>query len=152
MRRSLPWVSAFLLSASLCSAAETSTSTGGSTSRQGTRPTDPAKKTSGTTAPTASETPRKKSSSGSKSAGASGEKLKSEDERFAAARKAAAEDPKVVELREKADASKNDESAGRLMRSYLRALYGKMRTLEPSLEERINLTEAAALKAAGKPE
>jgi hypothetical protein len=38
------------------------------------------------------------------------------------------------------------------MRAYLRALYGKMRALEPSLEERINLTEAAALKAVSKPE
>lgn len=57
-----------------------------------------------------------------------------------------------MELREKADAAKNDESSARLMRSYLRTLYGRMRTLEPSLEERINMTEAAALKAVGKAE
>ena len=152
MRRSLPWVSAFFLSASFCSAAETSPAPGSSTTRQGTRSTETSKKTSGTTAPVVSESTKKKSASGSKSTAGAGEKLKTEDERFAAARKAAAEDPKVVELREKADAAKNDESAGRLVRSYLRALYGKMRTLEPSLEERINLTEAAALKAVGKPE
>jgi hypothetical protein len=76
----------------------------------------------------------------------------SEDERFAQARKAASEDPKIVELREKADLAKSEEAGTKAMRAYLRALYGKMRTLEPSLEERINLTEAAALKAVSKSE
>jgi len=53
----------------------------------------------------------------------------------------------VADLRAKVDASKNDESANKAMRSYLKALYGKMRSIEPSLEERINMTEAAALRA-----
>lgn len=75
-----------------------------------------------------------------------------EDERFANARKAASEDPKIVELKEKADLAKTQEAGARAMRAYLRALYGKMRTLEPSLEERIDLTEAAALKAISKGE
>jgi hypothetical protein len=75
-----------------------------------------------------------------------------EDERFNIARKTASEDPKVKELREKADQAKNEDSGSKAMRAYLRALYGKMRALEPSLEERINLTEAAALKAVSKPE
>ena len=76
----------------------------------------------------------------------------SEDERFNIARKTAAEDPKVKELREKADQAKNEDTGSKAMRAYLRALYGKMRSLEPTLEERINLTEAAALKAVSKPE
>lgn len=71
----------------------------------------------------------------------------SEDERFTAARKAAAEDPKVAELRAKTDSAKTDEAAHRAMRSYLKALYSKMRALEPTLEERIDMTEAAALRA-----
>jgi hypothetical protein len=71
----------------------------------------------------------------------------SEDERFTAARKAASEDPKVAELRAKTDAAKTDEAANRAMRAYLKALYSKMKTLEPSLEERIDMTEAAALRA-----
>jgi len=71
----------------------------------------------------------------------------SEDERFTSARKAAYEDTRVAELRVKVDASKNDESANKAMRAYLKALYGKMRSIEPSLEERINMTEAAALRA-----
>ena len=79
-------------------------------------------------------------------------KAGSEDERFANARKAAAEDPKILELREKADLAKTEEAGTRAMRAYLRALYGKMRALEPRLEERISLTEAAALKAVSKAE
>ena len=76
----------------------------------------------------------------------------SEDERFANARKAASEDPKVLELREKADLAKTGEAGSKAMRAYLKALYGKMRTLEPSLEDRIDLTESAALKAVSKSE
>ncbi len=79
-------------------------------------------------------------------------KAGSDDERFANARKTAAEDPKVLELREKADLAKTEEAGSKAMKAYLRALYAKMRVLEPSLEERINLTEAAALKAVTKAE
>ena len=153
MRRSLPWVFAYLLSACLCIAAETPSSSGGSTSRSGTRSSpEGSKKTPVSGQGASTESTKKKSSSTTKASGAPNEKLKTEDERFAAARKAASEDPKVIELREKADAAKGDESGNKLMRSYLRALYGKMRSLEPGLEERINLTEAAALKATGKAE
>ncbi|RFC45085.1 MAG: hypothetical protein DVB28_000752 [Verrucomicrobia bacterium] len=77
-----------------------------------------------------------------------GEKAgKTEDERFTVARKAAYEDSRVSELRAKVDSSKSDETANKAMRSYLKALYGKMRSIEPPLEERINMTEAAALRA-----
>jgi hypothetical protein len=99
-------------------------------------------------APAAAE-PVKRKATSSKSAAS---KAGTEDERFANARKAASEDPKVVELKEKADLAKTQDAGARAMRSYLRALYGKMRTLEPSLEERIDLTEAAALKAVSKGE
>lgn len=71
---------------------------------------------------------------------------KTEEERFEAARKTAAEDAKIAELRTKAEASPNNAESNRLMRSYLHSLYGKMRTLEPTLSERIDLTEKAALK------
>ncbi len=71
---------------------------------------------------------------------------KTEDERFIFARKTASEDPKVIELRSKADAAIKDAEVARLTRAYLRTLYGKMRTLEPTIKERIDLTEAAALR------
>jgi len=75
------------------------------------------------------------------------DKLAAEDERFSVARKAASEDPRIVELRAKADAAKTDEASSKALRSYFRALYEKMREISPALEERINLTETAALRA-----
>jgi hypothetical protein len=76
----------------------------------------------------------------------SAEPTKTEEERFEAARQTATDDPKISDLRKKAEASPNNAESNRLMRAYLRSLYGKMRTLEPSLAERIDLTEKAALK------
>jgi outer membrane biosynthesis protein TonB len=96
-------------------------------------PTDP--KTEAKPAP-------KKAASKDKAA----EAPKTEQERFEAARKAAAEDARIAELRTKAEASANNAESHRLMRAYLRSLYGKMRSLEPTLSERIDLTEKAALK------
>ncbi|NBV87015.1 MAG: hypothetical protein EBS01_12315, partial [Verrucomicrobia bacterium] len=75
------------------------------------------------------------------------DKSLSEDEKFNAVRKEASEDPKVSDLRAKADAAKTDDAANKAMRLYLHALYEKMRELAPNLEERINLTESAANKA-----
>ncbi|MEY5027228.1 MAG: hypothetical protein RLZZ244_2756 [Verrucomicrobiota bacterium] len=86
----------------------------------------------------------KKSASKEKSAPA--EAPKTEDERFQLLMKTASEDPKVVELRAKADSATDNAEADRLTRAYLRTLYGKMRTLDPQLKDRINLTEAAALR------
>lgn len=77
---------------------------------------------------------------------------KTEQERFELARKNASEDPKISELRTKAEAHSNDAESARLMRAYLRSLYGKMRSLEPTLLERIDLTEAAALKLVPSPD
>lgn len=134
----------------LLKAAETPAS-GGSAQKPGTRPAEGAKKSAPPAQPQGAagvETTRRKAPAAKPSAAKAG----TEDERFAIARKTAAEDPKVVELREKADLAKNEEAGAKAMRAYLRALYGKMRALEPSLEERISLTEAAALKAVSKSE
>ena len=150
MRRILSSALLLTLSASLLHAAESSAPSSGS-QKPGNRPTEGAKKSStpGQTPSTpATEATKRKTPAAKPPAVKAG----SEDERFANARKAAAEDPKILELREKADLAKTEEAGSKAMRSYLRALYGKMRTLEPSLEERINLTEAAALKAVSKSE
>ena len=66
---------------------------------------------------------------------------------FTQTRQHASEDPKVAELRAKADEAKSKEAANLATQAYLKSLYSKMRTLEPSLKGRIDLTEAAALKA-----
>jgi hypothetical protein len=153
MRRILTSALLLIVSASLSQAAESSAPSSGS-QKSGNRSTEGAKKSTSPTpgqgagGASGTETPKKKAPV-TKPAPA---KTGTEDERFANARKAAAEDPKVVELREKADLAKTEEAGTKAMRAYLRALYGKMRTLEPSLEGRINLTEAAALKAVSKQE
>jgi len=90
----------------------------------------------------------KKSSKDSKEKPASADRPPAtEDERFSAARTAASEDKVVSDLRAKADTAKTQEAATRTMRAYMRGLYSKMRAIEPSLQERINMTEAAALRA-----
>ena len=155
MRRILSSALLLTLSASLLHAAESSAPSSGS-QKSGNRSAEGAKKSpapapaqaAGNTGSTATDATKRKTPSAKPAAPKAG----SEDERFAIARKAAAEDPKILELREKADLAKTEEAGSKAMRAYLRALYGKMRTLEPSLEERISLTEAAALKAVSKSE
>jgi hypothetical protein len=153
MRRILTSALLLIVSASLSQAAESSAPSSGS-QKSGSRSTEGAKKSTSSTSSqgaggaSGTETQKKKAPVAKPAPAKTG----TEDERFANARKAAAEDPKVVELREKADLAKTEETGTKAMRAYLRALYGKMRTLEPSLEGRINLTEAAALKAVSKQE
>jgi hypothetical protein len=153
MRRILTSALLLIVSVSLSQAAESSAPSSGS-QKSGSRSTEGAKKSTSSTpsqgagGASGTETQRKKAPVAKPAPAKAG----TEDERFANARKAAAEDPKVVELREKADLAKTEEAGTKAMRAYLRALYGKMRTLEPSLEGRINLTEAAALKAVSKQE
>jgi len=151
-------VSVSLISVSLSGAAEPAAPAAGS-QKSGKRPAEGEKKPTGagqqapsTGTPSATEPAKRKTSSSSASAKPAAPKAGTEDERFANARKAAAEDPKILELREKADVAKTEEAGSKAMRAYLRALYGKMRALEPGLEERIGLTEAAALKAVSKGE
>ena len=62
-------------------------------------------------------------------------------------RQQAFEDAKVAELRTKADEAKSKEAANSATKAYLKTLYSKMRSLEPSLKARVDMTEAAALKA-----
>lgn len=69
-----------------------------------------------------------------------------EDELFAQVRQQASEDAKVTELRTKADEAKSKEAASSATKAYLKSLYSKMRSLEPSLKARVDMTEAAALK------
>ena len=153
MRRILTSALLLLLSASLTHAAESSAPSSGS-QKSGNRSTEGAKKSpSPSPAPSTSNTPGAESTKRkAPAAKPAAVKAGSEDERFANARKAAAEDPKILELREKADVAKTEEAGSKAMRAYLRALYSKMRALEPGLEERIGLTEAAALKAVSKGE
>ncbi len=74
-----------------------------------------------------------------------------ENSRFEAARALAFEDGAVKKLREKAENVTGDAEGTKALKDYLKALYGKMRSLEPTLKERIDLTEAAALRQLERP-
>jgi hypothetical protein len=64
---------------------------------------------------------------------------------FQAAKKKALEDQHVQELQAKADSAMGDEAKAASKR-YYKALYDKMREVDPSVKDRIDRTEAATLK------
>ena len=66
------------------------------------------------------------------------------------AKRKAQEDSRVQDLKEKADNVADEAEARKAMRAYNRALFEKMRKLDPSIKERIDGTEAALLKRLGE--
>jgi hypothetical protein len=65
------------------------------------------------------------------------------------AKRKAMEDSRVQDLKEKADNVADEAEAQKAMRAYNRALFEKMRKLDPSIKERIDGTEAALLRRLG---
>jgi len=70
---------------------------------------------------------------------------------FLAAKAKALQDEHVKELQAKADEASGD-NAKTASRRYYKALYGKMREIDPSLNDRIDRTEAAALRRVEREE
>jgi len=68
-----------------------------------------------------------------------------ESSRFQAAKAKALEDQHVMDLQAKADESTGDDARA-ASRRYYRALYDRMREIDPSLNDRIDRTEAATLR------
>jgi hypothetical protein len=66
------------------------------------------------------------------------------------ARKRALEDPDVQALKQKADAATDPDEGRRALRAYNKALFDKMRSLEPSVKDRINAIEAGVMKRLGE--
>lgn len=64
---------------------------------------------------------------------------------FQAAKTKAMEDQHIQDLQSKADAATGDD-AKVAMRRYYRALYDKMRDIDPSIKDRIDRTEAATMR------
>lgn len=81
---------------------------------------------------------------------ASIEALDAERERFQAAREKALQDPGVRELQDKADTALEEEPHRAALKAYYKALYGKIRELDPSLKERADALEAKALENASR--
>lgn len=61
----------------------------------------------------------------------------------------AAADEKVAALKQKAEAAPTEDEGRKDLRAYNKALFQKMRTLEPSLKGRVDRMEAAVLKQLG---
>jgi hypothetical protein len=62
----------------------------------------------------------------------------------------AAADEKVAALKQKAEAAPTEEEGRKDLRAYNKALFQKMRALDPSLKARIDRMEAAVLKQLGE--
>jgi hypothetical protein len=70
--------------------------------------------------------------------------------KFTEAKTKAMEDAEIQELKLKADTAPTEEEARKAMRSYNKALFRKMRSLDPSIKERIDATEAAIMRRLGE--
>ncbi len=66
--------------------------------------------------------------------------------RFDQAKAKASADPEVMELKAAADSAVSEEDTRSAQRAYNKALFGKMRKIDGTLDERINSMEAAILK------
>jgi hypothetical protein len=64
---------------------------------------------------------------------------------FQAAKTKALEDQHIQDLQNAADSASGDD-AKTAMRRYYKALYDKMRDIDPSIKDRIDRTEAASLR------
>jgi hypothetical protein len=73
------------------------------------------------------------------------EEEEEESSRFQAAKTKAMQDPHLQELQSKADSAIGDE-ARVATRRYYKALYSKMRAIDPSLSDRIDRTEEATMR------
>ena len=72
-----------------------------------------------------------------------------EDARYDYAKARAVNDQSILNLKDKADSATTEEEGRKDLRAYNRALFEKMRKLEPSISERIDRMETAVLKRLG---
>ncbi|MEO8354090.1 MAG: hypothetical protein ABI680_20370 [Chthoniobacteraceae bacterium] len=69
--------------------------------------------------------------------------------RYNAAKEKALEDPSVQALKGKAESTFDPDEGPKAMRAYNKALFNKMRKIDPSVKDRIDGTEAAVMKRLG---
>lgn len=70
-------------------------------------------------------------------------------QKYDAAKAKAMEDPEIQALKKKADEAVSDDEAIKAQRAYNKALFAKMRKLDPLIKERIDQMEAALMKKLG---
>jgi len=73
-----------------------------------------------------------------------------EEYRFEVAKSKALEDPEVKRLKDKADLASTDEESRVALRAYNRALFEKIRKLDPGVSDYANQIEKAMLKRLGE--
>jgi hypothetical protein len=56
------------------------------------------------------------------------------------------ETPEILALKEKADNASSDEESRRALRSFNKALFNKMRQIDPTIKDRADRVEAALMK------
>ncbi len=81
-----------------------------------------------------------------KQAEASNDPGEVEKAKYDLAKATAVQDEKIVALKEKADAANDEEDGRNALRAYNKALFQKMRTIDGSIRERIDLMEDAVMK------
>ncbi len=69
-----------------------------------------------------------------------------EKKRYDQAKATAMEMPEILALKEKADNASTDEESRRALRSFNKALFNKMRQLDPTIKDRADRVEAALMK------
>jgi hypothetical protein len=95
-------------------------------------------------------TPAKKTSSTKTPAtDADGDNEAVERTKFAEAKTKALEDSAIGDLKVKVDNAENEAQAKTALRAYNKALFQKMRKIDPSIKERIDAMEAAVMKRLG---
>jgi hypothetical protein len=65
-----------------------------------------------------------------------------EKNRFESVKARALEDPQIQEIKAKADSAATEEEGKKALRAYWKALFNKMRRLDPSLKEHIDIMES----------
>ncbi|MGC3990079.1 MAG: hypothetical protein QM796_10450 [Chthoniobacteraceae bacterium] len=66
--------------------------------------------------------------------------------RYSAVKSQALEDKDILALQDKADAARDPDTQRSLTKAYYRALFDKMRDIDPTLKDRIDRIEAATIK------
>ncbi len=99
--------------------------------------------------PAPEEKPLSKEQLAVKEAMAGGDAETIEKARYDEAKSRAQEDARVRELRQKADDATTEDEGRKALRAYNKALFQKMRSLEPAIKERADRMEAAVLKQLG---
>ena len=97
--------------------------------------------------PFVSQPPAARGTGETKTIGSSmAESAAQETARFQQAKAKALADKRIKDLQEKADSAPNEDAQQKASKAYYKALYDRMRKIDPGLKDRIDRTENATMK------